>query len=89
MVSAVPDGDVMAREEVLGIVSPWAATIGTTIIEVRLPGMPPIQCLSTISGASHSSRPPTPAIALVNAKVSSVVMKPAHATRKAPISMGE
>jgi hypothetical protein len=25
---------------------PCAATIGTTIIEVRLPGMPPMQCLS-------------------------------------------
>ena len=30
------------------MVSPCAATIGTTIMEVRLPGIPPMQCLSTI-----------------------------------------
>ena len=53
IVSAVPAGEVMARDEVLGILSPCAATIGTTIIEVRLPGMPPMQCLSTITSPSH------------------------------------
>jgi hypothetical protein len=48
MASAVPAGDVMARDEVLGIVNPQAATMGTMIMLVRLPGRPPTQCLSTI-----------------------------------------
>ncbi len=47
MVSAVPAGDVMARDDVLGHSMPCAATMGTTSMEVRLPGMPPMQCLST------------------------------------------
>ena len=51
--SAVPAGEVMARDDVLGILRPCAATIGTTIIEVRLPGMPPMQCLSTIMSPSQ------------------------------------
>ena len=50
MVSAVPAGEVMARLEVLGISMPCAATIGTSSILVRLPGIPPIQCLSATSG---------------------------------------
>ena len=58
MVSAVPAGEVMAREEVLGHSMPCAATMGTTSIEVRLPGMPPMQCLSTTSGSCQSSRWP-------------------------------
>jgi hypothetical protein len=40
MASAVPAGDVMAREEVLGIVSPAAATMETSIGVVRFPGKP-------------------------------------------------
>ena len=47
MVSAVPAGEVMAREEVFGMVSPQDVTIDTTIGVVRLPGRPPTQCLST------------------------------------------
>ncbi len=39
----------MALDDVLGIVKPCAATIGTTIVDVRLPGTPPMQCLSTTS----------------------------------------
>ena len=89
IVSAVPEGEVIARDDVLGMISPCAATIGTTIIEVRLPGTPPMQCLSTTSGACQSSRLPTSAIARVSASVSGVVMKPAQATRNAPISIGE
>ena len=38
MVSAVPAGDVMARDDVLGHSMPCAATMGTTSMEVRLPG---------------------------------------------------
>jgi len=44
--SAVPAGEVIAREEVLGIVKPAAAIIGTIIIVVRVPGSPPMECLS-------------------------------------------
>src|SRR5665647_447677 len=38
--SAVPAGEVIAREEVFGIVNPAAATIGTTSIDVLSPGIP-------------------------------------------------
>ncbi len=63
IVSAVPAGEVIAREDVLGMVRPWAATIGTTIMEVRFPGMPPMQCLSTTIGFCHFSCVPAAAIA--------------------------
>ena len=63
MVSAVPAGEVIAREEVFGIGSPCAATIGTTIMEVRLPGMPPMQCLSTTTGLSQWRWVPAAAMA--------------------------
>ena len=46
MVSAVPEGLVIARDEVLGIKMPAAVTIGIIIIVVRFPGTPPMQCLS-------------------------------------------
>jgi hypothetical protein len=51
IVSAVPDGLVIARDDVFGMVSPSAVTIGTTTIVVRLPGTPPIECLSTMGAA--------------------------------------
>ncbi len=89
MVSAVPAGEVMARDDVFGIVSPCAATIGTTIIEVRLPGIPPMQCLSTITGVSQVNCVPACAIAWDSASSSSLVMKLAEPTRKAAISMSE
>ena len=89
MVSAVPAGEVMARDEVFGIVSPCAATIGTTIIEVRFPGMPPMQCLSTTTGMSQVSWVPACAIACASASISSLVMKLAEPTRNAAISMSE
>ena len=89
MVSAVPAGDVIAREEVFGMVRPCAATIGTTIIEVRLPGMPPMQCLSTTIGRSHLIWVPAFAIAPASARSSSLVMKLAELIRKAAISMSE
>ena len=59
IMSAVPAGEVMAREEVLGIVSPAAATMATTSGVVRLPGSPPTQCLSTIGVRPQSMRSPT------------------------------
>ena len=89
MVSAVPAGEVMARDEVFGIVRPCAATIGTTIMEVRLPGMPPMQCLSTTIGLSQFSCVPASAIARDSASSSSLVMKLADAIRNAAISMSE
>ena len=65
MVSAVPAGEVIARDEVLGHSMPWAATMGTTSMDVRLPGMPPMQCLSTTGWACQSRRRPMDAMASV------------------------
>jgi len=41
MESAVPEGDVIARVEVLGIINPTAATMGTMIKVTLFPGTPP------------------------------------------------
>jgi hypothetical protein len=41
MLSAVPDGDVIALVDDFGIVNPAAATIGTIIKETLFPGTPP------------------------------------------------
>src|SRR3989344_1832893 len=51
--SAVPEADVMAREEVFGITMPATAQIETTMGVVLFPGIPPIQCLSAILFESH------------------------------------
>ena len=71
MVSAVPAGDVMARDEVLGHSMPCAATMGTISIDVRLPGIPPMQCLSTTSGSCQSSLWPVATMASDKKKTSS------------------
>ena len=47
IVSAVPEADVIARDEVFGMSNPNAAIIGMTTSETRLPIMPPRECLST------------------------------------------
>ena len=73
IVSAVPAGDVIERDEVLGIVSPAAATIATTIGVVRLPGIPPTLCLSRIIGESQCRRFPVLTMALVRSIISSIV----------------
>lgn len=65
IVSAVPAGDVMARDDVLGMVKPCAATMATTIGVVLLPGKPPTQCLSTISSCPQSSLSPLSTMARV------------------------
>ena len=62
----------MARDDVFGIVSPCAATIGTTIMEVRFPGMPPIQCLSTTDRSFHLICVPAFDIARISARSSSL-----------------
>ena len=90
MVSAVPAGEVMARLEVLGISMPWAATMGTTSMLVRFPGMPPMQCLSATRGSSQSSRSPVATMARVRYSTSSRSMPvSAQATRNAAISILE
>lgn len=71
MVSAVPAGEVMAREEVLGMVSPAAATIDTTTGVVRLPGKPPTQCLSRMFSRPQSRRSPALTMASVSQVISS------------------
>jgi hypothetical protein len=75
MVSAVPAGEVMARELVFGHNMPCAVTMGTTSIEVRLPGMPPMQCLSTTgpptTSCRQSMRRPTAIMASVRCSTSS------------------
>ena len=65
MVSAVPAGEVIARLEVLGTNMPCAARIGTNSIDVRLPGIPPIQCLSATSVSRQLIRCPLDTIACV------------------------
>ena len=53
MVSAVPAGEVMARDEVLGITNPLAAAMATTNGVVRFPVIRPRNALSTTIGACH------------------------------------
>ena len=88
MVSAVPAGEVIARDDVLGMVSPAATTMETTSGVVRLPGRPPTECLSTINGRPHDRRSPTAIIARVSAPVSAVFSRsPAQAVMNADRSM--
>ena len=90
MVSAVPAGEVIARDEVLGQSMPWAATIGTTSIEVRLPGIPPMQFLSTTGCSCQSSWRPTLAMASLRKYTSSRSSSPwLQATTKAVSSIFE
>ena len=63
--------------------------MGTTIMEVRLPGMPPIQCLSTTVFVFHVNRVPAFDMASVSAISSPDVMELAELTRNAAISMSE
>lgn len=70
IVSAVPGGDVIARDDFFGITRPRAAMIGTTSSVVRLPGRPPTQCLSTMGDPGHLRRVPTSIIARLRAMVS-------------------
>ena len=58
-------GLVMAREEVLGILSPSCARIGTRIMVVRLAGTPPMQCLSATIESPKVSCSPVAIIASV------------------------
>src|SRR4030042_5957966 len=71
--SAVPAGEVTALEEVLGIVKPAAAIIGTTRIEVLSPGMPPMLCLSKIGVLPSERVLRVFTIALERASISSML----------------
>ena len=86
----MPAGEVIARLDVLGINMPWAATIGITIMVVRLPGIPPIQCLSTTIDSPQLRVLPELTIAFVKKNISSR-SKPLwlQATKKAAISILE
>ncbi len=46
IVSAVPDAEVIALDDVFGTVRPADATIGTMRRETLFPGTPPMLCLS-------------------------------------------
>lgn len=85
--SAVPAADVTARDDVLGIVNPAAATIGTTSSDVLSPGMPPMLCLSSIGVSPKSSVLPVSTMARARASLS-LMFSPwiSSAVRKAAIS---
>lgn len=88
--SAVPAGQVIARDHVFGNVSPAAAAMATTMGVVRLPGNPPMQCLSAMGVRPQSIRSPTSTIARVRSIVSwRSIRPPAQALRKAAICMSE
>jgi len=70
IVSAVPDGLVIALEEVFGIFIPAAVMIGMIIIVVLLPGTPPMQCLSATMALPNLSCWPFFTIAFVRSEVS-------------------
>ena len=90
MVSAVPAAEVIAREDVLGIVRPSSAAIATTMGVVRLPASPPMQCLSTTSGCRQRSCAPVCTMAFVSATTSPRLRRsPPPAVMNAAISMEE
>ena len=65
----MPEGDVIALEEVLGISKPAAAIIGTIMGEILLPGIPPIECFPKV-GSLKSNWFPASAIAFENSSSS-------------------
>ncbi len=70
IVSAVPAGDVIDLELVLGTVRPAATRIGTMTIVVLFPATPPMQCLSIMCLFLILSVSPLFIIALVRATIS-------------------
>src|SRR3990172_795763 len=71
--SAVPAGEVIARDEVLGMVNPAAATMGTTIMLVLSPGIPPTLCLSKMGPFPKSIVLPVEIMAIERDSVSLVL----------------
>src|SRR5581483_2721612 len=80
--SAVPAGEVIARDDVLGIEIPRDAITGTTIMVVRLPGKPPTQCLSATISKPQLILLPLLIMALVRKQISCMVILPEHAVTK-------
>ncbi|MNN03672.1 hypothetical protein D3C81_1163710 [compost metagenome] len=86
IMSAVPAGEVIAREDVFGIIRPDAAAMATTIGVVRLPGRPPTQCLSAMIALSQRSVSPVSTMARVRSTVSRRFILPwTQAVRNAAI----
>ena len=84
--SAVPAGEVMAREAALGMVSPCAIAMGTTTMVTRVPGMPPIECLSTTIPSGQTICAERSARALAKAITSPSSRVCAAATRNPAVS---
>jgi hypothetical protein len=72
--SAVPAAELMAREEVLGMRSPAAATIGTTRRVTLFPGTPPTEWKSKTGPRSNWIVSPVVTMALVRSTVSRMFM---------------
>ena len=68
--SAVPDAEVIAREDVFGSVRPTAAHIAMVIGVVLFPAIPPMQCLSATYLPLNFNFAPVFIIAFVRAIVS-------------------
>ena len=72
--SDVPQALLMAREEVLGIMTPAAATMDTTMGVILLPGTPPKLWKSNTGCLSNLMMSPVWAMALVKSAISSISM---------------
>ena len=70
MGNAVPEAEVIARDEVFGRVKPAAAQIATTKGVVLFPAISPMQCLSAIYFPGNFNLEPVFTIALVRSIVS-------------------
>ncbi len=69
--SAVPEAEVIAREEVFGRVSPTDAQIATVIGVVLFPATPPMQCLFAVYFPLNFNLAPVFTIAFVKEIISS------------------
>ncbi len=72
--SAVPAEEVIAREDVFGIMKPAAEIMGTTRRVVLSPGTPPMLCLSRMGPLAKSKVCPVSTIALDKASASSMLV---------------
>ena len=87
---AILAGEVIAREDVLGITISRALAMETMMGVVRLPGSPPMECLSPTTGLSQESSSPTSTMARVSERVSSAFRgRAAQAVRKAEMWISE
>ena len=70
--SDVPHALLMARDDVLGSISPAAATMDTTMGVILLPGTPPMLWKSNTGDLSKGITSPVSTIALAKAAISSM-----------------